>query len=88
MNSPRNRGDEQKAWAMQEKRLAMYDFSTRASRGDDASSVTLPEGVSLPEGEPSSSSYDFSTRGANLASGAEHSGPSPAPAPSPAPSLS
>lgn len=89
MNSPRNRGDEQKAWAMQEKRLAMYDFSTRASRGDDASSVTLPEGVSLhSEGEPSSSSYDFSTRGANLASGAEHSGPSPAPAPSPAPSLS
>jgi hypothetical protein len=84
MNSPRNPGDEHKAWAMQEKRLAMYDFSTRASNGDDSSSVTLPEGVSLhSEGsKPSSSSYDFSTRGPSLASGAEQSGSSPAPSPS------
>ena len=84
MNSPRNRGDEQKAWAMQEKRLAMYDFSTRASRGDDASSVTLPEGVSLhSEGRARRHHMISAPGGATLPRVPSTPGPRPPPRPRP-----
>ncbi len=52
MNSPRNPGDEHKAWAMQEKRLAMYEALPRVPSNPGPRPPLRPHTISAPKAPP------------------------------------